>query len=727
MKIRRILHTSMMVVGIVQFLTIIPIEGSAQSASTVVSIGSNDLGGVVTSSKGPEEGVWVIAETNDLPTKFVKIVVTDDKGRYLVPDLPDANYNVWVRGYGLIDSLQVQSKPGATVNLTAVVAPNLAMAAEYYPALYWFSLLTVPETSEFPGTGIDGNGVAENVRYRGQWLRNIKSDGCVMCHQMGNKATRTIPKQFMDIGSSIAAWQRRIESGQAMRYMVRNATRLGSSRALALFADWTDRIAAGELPDSEPSRPQGVERNIVITQWDWAQPYEYLHDEIATDKRNPTVNANGPIYGAAEDSSDFIPILDPVGHRETQMRVPVRDPQIPSSKSFGMMPSPYWGDDPIWDSTTSVHNPMIDELGRVWFTSRIRPRDTKSFCQEGSDHPSAKLFPIEKSSRQLSMYNTETKEFTLIDTCFSTHHLQFAEDDNNTLWTSGGVAGSNVVGWLNRKMFDATGDEQQSQGWTPLILDSNGNGKRDDYVEPDQPIDPTKDKRITGTYYGIAVSPVNGAVWGSVMGFPGAVVRLMPGDDPSTTALAEIFEPPWRHPDVPVHGYSPHGIDVDRQGVVWVPLASGHLASFDRRNCQGSLNGPTATGQHCPEGWTLYPFPGPQFKNVTDSGSAESAYYTWVDQFDTLGLGQDIPYATGNLNESLLAFKDNQFINFRVPYPMGFYIKGMDGRIDDPDEGWKGRGMWTTWGTRTPFHGEGGKGTRAKVVKFQLRPDPLAK
>jgi len=465
----------------------------------------------------------------------------------------------------------------------------------------------------------------------------------------------------------------------------------------------------------------------VITQWDWAQPYEYLHDEIATDKRNPTVNAYGPIYGAAEDSSDFVPVLDPMAHRATQMRVPVRDPKTPSSKSFGMMPSPYWGDDSIWDSQVSVHNPMVDELGRVWFTSRIRPRDTKAFCREGSDHPSAKLFPIERSGRQFSMYDPETKEFTLIDTCFSTHHLQFAEDANNTLWASGGVAGSDVVGWLNRRMFDETGDEQKSQGWTPLILDTNGNGKRDDYVEPDQPINSTQDKRIKATYYGIAVSPMDGAVWGSVMGFPGSLVRLMPGDEPSVTALAEIFEPPWNHPDAPIHGYSPHGIDVDRQGVVWVPLASGHLGSFDRRKCRGPLNGPTATGQHCPEGWTLYPFPGPQLKNVTDSGSAESAYYTWVDQFDTLGLGRDVPFATGNLNESLLALKGGKFINLRVPYPMGFYVKGMDGRIDDPNGGWKGKGMWTTWGTRTPFHGEGGKGTRAKVVKFQLRPDPLAR
>ena len=709
-------------------ITLLLIPWPALNAQEI-RIDNDDLAGLVTSSQGPEAGVWVIAETTDLPTRFIKIVVTDEQGRYLIPDLPPAQYRVWVRGYGLVDSPQVRTQPGKILNLEAVLAPSAAAAAEYYPPLYWLSMLSVPEESEFPGTGPDGNGVSENFKHRGQWLRDVKSDGCIMCHQLGNKATREIPKELGDFDSSVEAWQRRIESGQAMRYMVRNINRMGRARSLELFADWTDRIAAGELPASKPKRPQGVERNVVVTQWDWSSPKVYLHDSIATDKRNPTVNANGPIYGSPEDSTDFVPILDPVQHRASQVKVPVRDPETPSSKSSLPMaaPSPYWGDERIWDSQTSVHNPMLDEKGRVWFTSRIRPRATQPFCREGSDHPSAKLFPIENSGRQLSMYDPKTKEFTLVDTCFSTHHLQFAEDANHTLWTSGGVAGSDVVGWLNRKMFDETGDEQKSQGWTALILDTNGNGKRDDYVEPDQPLDSTKDKRIRATYYGVAVSPVDGSVWGSVMGFPGSLVRLTPGDNPPATALAEIFEPPWNHPSAPVHGYSPHGIDVDRSGGVWAPLASGHLASFDRRKCKGPLNGPKATGQHCPEGWSLYPFPGPQLKNVTDSGSAESAYYTWVDQFDTFGLGTDVPFATGNLNESLLAFVDGKFLNLRVPYPMGFYIKGLDGRIDDPNGGWKGKGLWTTWGTRTPFHGEGGKGTLAKVVKFQLRPDPLAR
>ena len=131
-----------------------------QSLEQAISIGNDDIGGVVTSTKGPEAGVWVIAETADLPTKFVKIVVTDDRGRYLIPDLPKANYTVWVRGYGLVDSAKVQAAPGKTLNLTAVVAPNARAAAEYYPAGYWFSLIRVPEKSEFPGNAPGGSGIS---------------------------------------------------------------------------------------------------------------------------------------------------------------------------------------------------------------------------------------------------------------------------------------------------------------------------------------------------------------------------------------------------------------------------------------------------------------------------------------------------------------------------------------------------------------------------------------
>ena len=713
--------TATVVIVVALSLTAGQSRPSAQpSADPAIRVGNTDLGGVVRSANGPEAGVWVIAETNELPTKLAKIVVTDGRGRYVLPDLPRAEYSVWVRGYGLVDSPKVRATPGRLLDLHAVVAPSAAAAAEYYPAIYWYSMLKVPDKGDFPGTGPDGNGIAPAVKSQARWLDVVKTNGCYTCHQLGNKATRTIPKALGEFKSSADAWQRRIQSGQAMLQMTTNLGRLGAPRALKLFADWTDRVAAGELPAAQPARPHGVERNVVLTLWDWAGPKDYLHDEVSTDKRNPRVNANGLIFGTTEESTDLFPVLDPVHHKATQVKMLVRDPATPSSKQNTMLPSPHWGPEPIWDSQTSMHNPMFDEKGRVWFTSRVRPPANPDFCRKGSTHPSAKLFPLEQANRHLSMYDPRTGKITLISTCFPTHHLVFAEDTNDTLWASAGGPQSGVLGWLDRKTFEQTGDEVKSQGWTALVLDTNGNGKRDEYVEPDQPLDPARDKRIVAAFYGIAVSPVDGTVWGSVLGFPGYVIRVTPGPDPAATALAEVFEPP-------MPGYGPRGMDIDRHGVVWTPLSSGHMGSFDRRKCQGPLNGPNATGRHCPEGWTLYPFPGPQLANVTESGSAEASYYTWVDQFDTFGLGRNVPIATGNANESLLALVNGQFVNLRVPYPMGFYTKWMDGRVDDPGAGWKGRGLWATYSTRTPFHVEGGKGTTSKVVKFQLRPDPLAR
>jgi hypothetical protein len=691
-------------------------------AATTGEIAANDISGVVTGPNGPEAGVWVIAETSELPTKYVKIVVTDDRGRYVIPELPKATYSVWVRGYGLVDSPKSRAAPGRTLNLRAVVAPDARAAAEYYPAGYWYSLMRIPDKSEFPGTGAEGNGIATTVTSQAQLLRSLKSGGCTACHQIGNKAMREFPPSLGKFASSVAAWDRRIQSGQAGGGMSNALNQLGRQRMLAMFADWTDRVAAGEVPPA-PRRPQGIERNVVITQWDWADPKAYLHDVVGTDRRNPTLNANGKLYGALELSADYLPVLDPVRHQATRVPLTVRDPNTPATSPEMPHRSPYWGDEPIWTSKANVHNPMFDERGRVWITAAVRPSDNPAFCKAGSEHPSAKLFPVNRAGRHLAVYDPKTQKLTHISTCFGTHHLMFAEDANNTLWTSGG---GQVVGWLNTKMFDETGDEEKSQGWTALVLDANGNGSRDEYVEPNQPLDSTKDKRIAAGFYSVAPAP-DGSVWGSSLGFPGAIIRLNPGSNPPATALAEYYEPPFNNPKAPVQGYSPRGMDIDRNGVAWVALASGHLGSFDRRKCTGPLNGPTATGQHCPEGWTLYQEPLPQFKGVTDPGSVEASYYTWVDQFNTFGLGTNVPINTGNAAEGLLVLKDGQWVVLRVPYPLGFYTKWVDGRIDDPAAGWKGRGLWATVSTRAPFHMEGGKGTTSKVMKFQLRPDPLAR
>ena len=689
---------------------------ASQTPGDAIAIDSDDLAGRVTGPAGPEAGVWVIAETRDLPTPFAKIVVTDDQGRYLIPDLPAATYNVWVRGYGLVDSPKTQTTRGKSVNLKAVPASSPLAAAQYYPAAQWLSLMEMPAKSEFPGTGDSGNGISPNMKSQGDWVRNVKSGGCTACHALGTKATREIPTAFGIFPNTAAGWDRRVKSGQAGNQMSGALNQFGRARVLKMFADWTDHVRAGAVPPA-PARPQGVERNVVITQWDWADPKAYLHDVVSTDRRNPRLNANGPVYGSLELSADYTPVLNPVTNTASRIPLTVRDPNTPPTPASMLETSAYWGEEPIWTSKNNVHNPMLDDKGRLWLTSTIRSSSNPPECSDGASNPSAKLYPLTAAGRHLAMYDPQTKKLTHIGTCFGTHHLMFAEDANHTLWTSGG---GQVIGWLNTKMFDETHDEMKSQGWTALIRDANGNGKRDAYVEPNRPGDPTKDQRIAGALYAVAPAP-DGSIWGTQLGYPGALIRLSPGANPPETALTEIFEPPVDK------GYSPRGGDVDRNGVYWAAMASGHLASFDRRKCKGPLNGPTATGQHCAEGWTFYTEPAPQFKNVTDSGSTEASYYTWVDQFDTLGLGANTPINTGNAVEGLEALKDGKFVTMRVPYPLGFYTKWMDGRIDDPNAGWKGRGVWTTISTRAPFHMETGRGTTSKVMKFQLRPGPLAK
>src|SRR5204863_398779 len=192
-----------------------------------------------------------------------------------------------------------------------------------------------------------------------------------------------------------------------------------------------------------------------------------------------------------------------------------------------LQPSAYWGDEQIWDTKANNHNSMLDKKGRVWLAAGIRGFDNPAFCKKGSDHPSAKVFPLERSSRHAAVLDPKPK-------------------------------------------------------WS------------------------------------------------------------------------EIY-------NMPKQGYGIRGGDIDKNGVAWGSASNGSLVSFDRRKCKGPLNGPTATGDHCPEGWAFYRYPGPSFEGETTS--VEASYYTWADQHNTLGLGENIPMSTANLNDGFVALKDGQMVS----------------------------------------------------------------
>jgi hypothetical protein len=697
------------------------------------------IGGVVESSKGREAGVWVIAETTETPTKLVKIVVTGDDGRFMLPELPNATFNVWVRGYGLVDSKPIQAKPGQTVTLKASLASTPAEAAKVYPANYWYSMLEVPPASDFPGKGVDVNGIPETFRSQAQFIDQLKQ-GCQLCHQLGNELTRGLGHmKSLGFKSSVEAWDYRVKTGQRGSQMDGMMTRLGP-RALKMYAAWTDRIAAGEVPPAPP-RPSGVERNVVVTLWDFGTPTSYVHDEITTSKQNPRVNATGPVYAVDAAHGKWIAV-DPNENTAMEIPIPTRDDQkTMRSRMPRTMPKPsnFWGEEVIHGSQglADPHNPMMDNQGRIWATSTVSQQQP-AWCKDPANKFAAYFPGANPSGRQASVYDPKTGKFELIYTCFGTHHLQFSEKQDMLYFSGGGA----TVPWVNVKVWDQTKDEKAATGWCPIVLDTNGDGK---ITKPwNEPVgggraqdegggggrlgkfDPKLDTRVNAGSYGIIGSSVDDAVWTSGTSYPGGFVRLELGSNPPETCKAEMYVIP---DDKAQLHYGPRGVDIDRNGVVWSALSgSGGMISFDRRKCK-VLNGPSvADGKHCAEGWTFYPLTeGPSMKNAPNV-NADFHYYNWVDQFNASGFGENTPIATGSGSDSLLVLnpKTRDWTVLRVPYPLGFYSRGLDGRID-PSAGWKGRELWANYGTNFLWHTEGGKGTKSKMVRFQVRPDPLAR
>ncbi len=682
------------------------------------------ISGRVTSSEGPEAGVWVIAETNELNTYYIKIVVTDDEGRYTLPQLPEATYNVWVRGYGLKDSMPMKGRPGDTeLDLNAVIAATPQEAAKVYPPDYWFSLLEIPTEDMFPGTGPQGNGFSANIHTQKEWVHEYKSR-CHFCHQQGNEITRTLSHMdHLGFDTPEEAWDYRLQLGVRGGGMYGSFVGLGREGMLRILADWTNRIADGAVPP-QPARPQGIERNVVLTLRDIGGDHDFMHDEIATDKNNPTVNAYGPIY-AVSSGHGTLEVVDPITNDNYKITIPTREDPREVNSRFPPpgRPSNFWGEQHLWgvENPADPHNPMMDSLGRVWITSKIR-NDQPTWCREGSSHKYAQYYPLSRSGRQASVYDPATGEFGLIDTCFSTHHLQFANNEARTLYFN--ELSGPIFGWIDTKVWDETGDEQLAQGWCPQVVDTNGDGViTKPWNAPNDPNpDPSLDTEVRYNLYAVIPDPENpDVVWGAAESYPGYIVRLDRGNNPPETCITEVYE-------VLDPGTDPRGIDIETNGVVWTALAaSSHFARFDRGQCS-QLNGPgTDKGTHCPEGWTLWKTDGPTYPG-TDI-PADFHYYNWVDQHDVIGLGKDTPIMTGSNSDSLIALDPDsgEWTRLRVPYPLGFYQRGLDGRIDDPALGWKGRSLWANYGTHLVWHIEGGKGMKGKIVQFQIRPDPLSR
>jgi hypothetical protein len=715
--------------------------------------------GVVKGSNGPEAGVWVIAETADVGNKFRKIVVTDDQGRYLIPELPTAKYMVWVRGYGLVDSQPVQASPGQTVALTAVPAASAREAAEYYPPDSWYSLLQIPAKSEFPLT-ISGNDARvpgpnaphatdKTFKSQAEWASTVRSCAESGCHQMGSKVTREVPASIGKFNSSKEAWERLLDLGQVNDEHFAMMGALRNDRGLAMFSNWTDRIAGGEVPP-QPPRPEGLERNVVLTVWDFSIPTGFPHDTTTTNRYKPTTNAYGPIY-SPDWAAGALDVLDPVTNEKYLLNIPLPNEEDRKKLKFFTpqrvdYPSLFWGDettglgfrkDPMNAGPT-----MMDSKGRVWFNIPTR-LTLPDYCKAGSSNPFAQFYPIpdikdiSEVRHQIAgvdYYDPKAAKFTSVDTCFGGGHTAFGNDKDETLYVT--ARGVNGLGWINTRVWDETHDAEKAQGWCPAVIDYNGDGETGPYTKPPDPPDPKLDRYIAGnTGYIISANPVDGSVWyGFPGGLPGKIFRFVKGDNPPKTCKTEVYEPPFdiNDPAKQEH-YSPRGIDFDSDGVVWVSMLSGHLASFDRRKCK-VLNGPTATGQHCPEGWTFYPVPGPKFKG-TDA-TTDYFYNSWVDRENTFGLGKNVSVVCGTGSDSYKVFipATKTWVVLRVPYPMGLFTRSLEGRIDDPKAGWKGRGLWGANEARVQYLAEGDKFDHDYihhktpfVVHFQIRPDPLTK
>ena len=620
------------------------------------------IAGVVLNKAGhsPEAGVWVIAETESLPTPYRRIVVTNDEGRFLVPDLPKGDYQIWVRGYGLRDSVPVQAAVGAKLSLNVTNARSPQEAAKIYPANYWLSLYEPPSKDELP----------KEYTSRAHWLGDMKT-ACITCHQIGADISRlwTRPDDWDEV------WKH-------LEGMSRAADRLGRETLKKSLAQWAARIDAGAVPPAPP-RPTGVERNIVLTEWDWGTPEAYIHSTISTDKRNPSqpLYANGKIYGT-DFGQDLLWVLDPVKSTVASYPVPTAN-----TRRFGN-----W---PLYNALGTPHHPVLDEKGGLWIDVATRARETKiPWAAQVLSNPSGvtgvtdagQLMAIYEadhgSNRGYVYFDTHTKRFSIVDTAVGLMHQEM--DAEGRLWGSGG---GSWMSMFDTKKFDPRNPQESAIAAEKAFLAADA-----------------KTGKFAGSGYGITISPLDGTVWRAHIAAAGEMNKLTKFDPKTGVSKDYPLPPPGR---------GVRGVDATSDGMIWFGAAgSGHLGRFNPKT----------------ETFTYWEDPGPKIKGMgPETGTAEFSYYLWIDRFDTLGLGKDTIIANGSNSDSALVFNPvtETFTVIRVPYPRGMFTRQWDGRIDDAKAGWKGRGWWMGQDV-DPVSLYTERTRRSFMSHVQLRPDPLA-
>ena len=444
----------------------------------------------------------------------------------------------------------------------------------------------------------------------------MKNTGCVGCHQLGQESTRTIPPALGTFATGADAWKRRVQSGQAGREMFGQLNGLGRDVRSRNFGDWTDRIAKGELPLAKPQRPQGVERNIVVTLRDWMNEKQYLHDLISSDRRNPdgerlrtALRIAGvqlrqhPDSRSGEERRDDVQGAGARSEDAAQPRARTRRGarRRCSRRRTG-------ASERIWDTRVNNHNSMFDRDGRLWLAASVRGARQPGVLQGRAPIiPSAKAFPIgSRRAAHLAVLDPKTKKYTFVDTCFShapsavrLRRQRHAVDERRR---PGRRLAEHEDVRRDRRRREVAGLDgararhQRQRQARRLRRAGSSRSIR------------AKDKRIErGVLRGDAEPgrrlDLGRVRWASPARSCGSCpdrIRRRRRSPRSTTCRC------------PASACA--AATSTARASCGCRSRSGHLGSFDRRKCKGPLNGPKATGDHCPEGWSFYQYPGPGFR-----------------------------------------------------------------------------------------------------------------